>query len=199
VLIPPGVDMTLIRKKEESREALGVPKDKLFIFSSSALDPIKRIDSLIRAAGKMHHVFVMLSNNGTEREYLEKLGKEVLGDNIRFLGAVDRDTLMQCYAGADVFCLPSKTEPFGLVLIEAMASGTPVVTNNTDIQQWIVADGGSCIDVEDEATLVAALESYRDPAHRAEVGVLARTNALRFSWAAAADQYHALFHDLSTH
>jgi glycosyltransferase involved in cell wall biosynthesis len=198
ILIPPGVDMTLIQQKESSRAALGVPKDKLLIFSSSALDPIKRIDFLIRAAGKMRDVFVMLSNNGTEREHLEMLGKEILGENIQFLGAVDRDTLMQCYAAADVFCLPSKTEPFGLVLIEAMASSTPVVTNNTDIQQWIVKDGGSCINVEDEATLISALESYRDVAHREKVGVLAKKNAERFSWGLAANQYHQLFYELTT-
>lgn len=198
ILIPPGVDTTIIQPKTASREALGISKDKLLIFSSSALDPIKRIDFLITAAGKMKDVFVLLSNNGMQREYLERLGKEVLGENVKFLGAVDRDTLMRCYAAADVFCLPSKTEPFGLVLIEAMASGTPVVTNNTDIQKWIVQDGGSCINVEDEAILISALEPYRNPAHRAEVGTLARKNATRFSWSAAADQYHNLFHALTT-
>ncbi|MFH1178242.1 MAG: glycosyltransferase family 4 protein [bacterium] len=196
ILIPPGADAIFSKPRPDAREKLELPKDKLVIFSSSAFDPNKRIEFLIRAASKIKNVLLLLSSTGKQREYLEQLGKKLLGENIRFLGVVDQETLASYYAAADVFCLPSKNEPFGLVLIEAMASGTPVVTNNSDVQKWIVAEGGSCINVEDEATLIVTLESYRNSMHREKVGALARINAERFSWSTAADQYQQLFHKL---
>lgn len=197
ILIPTGVDTDFFKPEPGARKKLKIPKDKLVIFSSSAFDPNKRIEFLIRAASKMKNVFVVLSSTGVQREYLEQLGKELMGENIRFLGVVDRETLASCYAAADVFCLPSKTEPFGLVLVEAMASGTPVVTNNTDIQKWMVRDGGTCTNVENEAELIAALESYRNPSYRAAVGALSRKNAMRFSCETAAEQYWQLFRALA--
>lgn len=196
VLIPPGVDHSAFKPQPEARTQLGLPTNQLIIFSSSAFDPIKRIDFLITAVSKMPNTLLLLASTGPQRAYLEKLGKELLGERVRFLGVLDKPTLAKYYAASDVFCLPSKAEPFGLVSVEAMASGTPVVTSNTDVQRWIVAEGGACIDIENESSLINALEQYRNPLYRQHASELAQKNAERFSWTKAGEEYCQLFHKL---
>jgi glycosyltransferase involved in cell wall biosynthesis len=156
------------------------------------------LDALIRAVSKIENSYLLLSSIGPEENYLRKIGHDLLGDNIKFLGMVDRSILAGCYAVCDVFCLPSEKEPFGLVLIEAMASGIPVVTNNSEIQKWIVDGGGSCIDVTNMEILVKSLEQYKDKNLSEKTGQQGRKNVLeRFSWDRAAEKYFQLFKELA--
>lgn len=195
--IPAGVDTDLFRPQKISRQELNLPQNKFIIFSSSALDPIKRIDFLIKATSKVKNAFLLIAGSGVQEEYLEKLGKNLMGENILFVGSVNQTMLSKYYSISDVFCLPSKIEPFGLVLIEAMACQTPVVTNNTEIQKWIVDGGGSCIDVDDINELVRALEKYKDKRLAEETGAKGRQNVSeRFTWDIAAEKYYQLFKKL---
>jgi glycosyltransferase involved in cell wall biosynthesis len=196
--IPAGVDSEIFRpQKVFSREELNLPQNKFIILSASALDPIKRIDFLIKAASKVKDAFLLVAGSGVQGEYLKKLGKNLMGENILFVGSVDQVMLSKYYSISDVFCLPSKIEPFGLVLVEAMACQTPVVTNNTEIQKWIVNGGGSCIDVGDINGLVKALEKYKNKELAKETGIEGRQNVLeRFTWDIAAEKYYQLFKKL---
>jgi len=197
VCIPAGVDINIFKPQKISRKEFKIPEDKFIIFSSSALDPIKRLDFLIKAVSKIKNAYLVFSSTGVQEKYLKKLGKELLGENIRFLGMVNQFDLVKYYSSADVFCLPSKIEPFGLVLVEAMACQTPVVTNNTDIQKWIVKDGGSCVNVSDMDVLVRVLEKYKDKKLAEETGIKGRKNVQeRFSWDTAAEKYYRLFKKL---
>ena len=197
VCIPAGVDHNIFRPQEASRAELNLPTDKFIIFSSSAFDPIKRLDFLIEAASKIDNAYLMLSSTGPQEKYLKELGQKLMGDNIKFLGIVDLETLVKCYSLADVFCLPSKTEPFGLVLVEAMACQTPVVTNNSEIQKWMIREAGSCVDVTNMNSLVSALEKYKDKKLAQVTGERGRKNVLeRFTWDIAAEKYHQLFKEL---
>ena len=117
VCIPAGVDHNIFYPRQISRQEINLPKDKFVIFSSSAFDPIKRLDFLIRAASQIDNAYLVLSSTGPQEEYLKKLGKELMGKNIKFLGIVDQETLIRHYSLADVYCLPSKIEPFGLVFL----------------------------------------------------------------------------------
>ena len=196
--IPAGVDTNLFRPQKISRRKLNLPENKFIIFSSSALDLIKRIDFLIKAASKIKDAFLLVAGSGVQEEYLKKLGKNLMGGNILFIGSVDQVMLSKYYSVSDVFCLPSKIEPFGLVLVEAMACQTPVVTNNTEIQKWIVDGGGSCIDVDNINELVKNLEKYKNKELAEEAGIRGRQNVLeRFTWDIAAAKYHQLFKELA--
>lgn len=197
VCIPAGVDDNVFYPRRISRQEIDLPKDKFVIFSSSAFDPIKRLDFLIRAASQIDNAYLVLSSTGPQEEYLKKLGKELMGKNIKFLGIVDQETLIRHYSLADVYCLPSKIEPFGLVLVEAMACQTPVVTNNSEIQKWMIKDAGSCIDMTDINSLIKALEKYKDKETAQLTGKKGRENVLeRFTWDIAAEKYHRLFKKL---
>ncbi len=197
VCIPPGVDTDIFRPQEISRQELNLPEDKFIVFSSSALVPIKRIDFLIGAISQIDNGFLLVAGSGEQEDALKRKGQEILGENIKFIGAVDQPTLAKYYSSADVFCLPSKVEPFGLVLIEAMACQTPVVTNDSRVQKWIVKEGGSCVDVSDINVLVMNLEKYKDKRLAQATGRKARENAkTRFTWDIAAEKYHQLFKEL---
>ena len=107
---------------------------------------------------------------------------------VRWLGILDRPTLAQVYAAADVFVFPSRSETFGLVMLEAMACGTPVAAFPVDgpvevlgAHDGAAAQGG----VLDEDLLSACQQALRIPRHEA------RQRALAFTWESAADQFFA--------
>jgi len=195
--IPCGVDIDLFKPRDFSRKDFDLPEDKFIVFSASALDPVKRIDFLMKAVSKIDGGYLLLAGDGPQKEELVKLGKKLLGDNVKFLGSIDQKKLVQYYNLSDVFCLPSKIEPFGIVLIEAMACQKPVVTNDADDQKWIIKQGGSCVDVSDLDALVESLEQYKDKRLAESVGQKGRKNVMeRFSWDVAAEKYYEVFKGL---
>jgi len=87
---------------------------------------IEAFASLARGAGFDREL--LLAGDGPERPALERQVERLdLGDRVRFLGATDRRTTASLFRGADLFVLPSRHEPFGIVVLEALAAGTPVV------------------------------------------------------------------------
>lgn len=101
----------------------------------------------------------------------------------RFTGYVDDATLAQIYAAADVFVFPSRTDTFGLVLLEALASGLPVAAYPVTGPLDVIGDSGAgCLDADLGRAISQALEIAPERC---------REHALGFSWAAATDQFVA--------
>lgn len=117
------------------------------------------------------------------RELADDLG---LGDAVAFLGEVEEaDELRAEFAAADLFCLPSRQEGFGIVFLEAMASGLPVVAGDAAAVPEVVPDGeaGLLVPPEDERALADALvRLLGDPALRARMGARGRERARAFGW-----------------
>jgi glycosyltransferase involved in cell wall biosynthesis len=101
--------------------------------------------------------------------------------NINYLGVLQQEELAKVYAAADVFVFPSKTDTFGLVILEAMACGTPVaaypVTGPIDVL------GNSAAGAMHEDLRVACMQALKIPRE------LARAHAEKFSWRAASEQF----------
>ncbi len=116
---------------------------------------------------------------GPELETLRRRYPEV-----RFLGVLTREELAQLYSSVDVFVFPSRTDTFGLVLLEALACGTPV--GAFPVQGPVDVVGGSSVAVLDEDLRKAALAALRIDRSAC------RAYAERFSWRAATDQFLAL-------
>jgi glycosyltransferase involved in cell wall biosynthesis len=93
--------------------------------------------------------------------------------------------LASLYATGDVFTLPSIREPFGLVLLEAMASNKPVVSQVDETRQWIVGEAGILVDCADIDQYATALEE----AYQRDFGNLPRRQAEKFSWDNCVDKY----------
>lgn len=113
---------------------------------------------------------------GPELELLRDRHPEV-----RFLGILSREELARLYSSVDVFVFPSRTDTFGLVLLEALACGTPVAAY--PVQGPLDVVGGSGVAVLDEDLRRAALAALRIDRHAC------RIYAERFSWAAATQQF----------
>jgi phosphatidylinositol alpha-mannosyltransferase len=121
-----------------------------------------------------------------------------LGLQVHFVGRVSYQDLPCYYRSADVFCAPSTgMESFGIVLLEAMAAGVPIVASDIDGYRDVMEDGlqGVLVRPEESAALAAALVSLlRDPARRGAMGARGREKVQRYSWrvvAARVLEYYA--------
>jgi glycosyltransferase involved in cell wall biosynthesis len=188
----------------EYASALGVPDDRIGVapnagdplFESAAversgresctflyagrLDAEKGLDVLLRAFATVPGELV-IAGSGTEEDRLRALAPE----RVRFAGPVDRDELVPFYAEADVFVLPSRSEPWGMVLNEAAAAGLPLVaTEEVGAARDLIEDGvnGFIVPAGDEDALAEALRRLAaDPALRAAAGARSRELARRFT------------------
>ena len=148
--IPCGVDLDLFspRDRAASREALGLPASAPVLLWVGRLEKLKGVDILISAVAQLdERDFTLLIVGGDERaaELKEELQAQAeaagVAANIRFEGAVAHDDLPAYYSAADVCVVPSYYESFGLVAVESMACGTPVVASRVGGLVSTVIDG----------------------------------------------------------
>ncbi|MBC7880319.1 MAG: glycosyltransferase family 1 protein [Anaerolineae bacterium] len=139
-VIPCGTDLRNFRviPKQEARRQLGLPLSEPIILYVGRFDPRKGIETLVRACSTLqNHARLMIVGgsdpekaDGLERKRIEAIVEEIgLREQTQFVGQVGHDRLPLYYAAADVCVVPSHYEPFGLVAIEAMACGTPVIAS----------------------------------------------------------------------
>lgn len=150
-LAPNAVDDSLFARAAVDRRGR---KECTFLYAGR-LDPEKCVDVLVRA---FEHVpgQLVLAGSGTEEERLRALAS----DRVRFLGPLRRDELVDWYARADAFVLPSCAEPWGMVLNEAATAGLPLVaTENAGAAHDLIEEGvnGFIVAAGDEGALAVAL------------------------------------------
>ena len=133
-VIPTGIDLARFScgDQEWLRRRLKIdPQEKILLFVGR-LTKEKNVDFLIRAFGLTQSRFprtrLVIVAGGPEEEKLKRLTEELgLTERIDFLGRMAEQDLVNCYHGADFFVFPSVTETQGLVILEAMAAGLPVI------------------------------------------------------------------------
>lgn len=137
----------------------------LFLGRMSPDKGIHRAARVARAAGRRLMIAAKMQEP-LEREYFEKQVKPLLGEDIIYVGEADRESKKELLADAVALINPIRwPEPFGLVMIEALASGTPVVTFSEGSAPEIVEDGINGFLCHDEAEMVESLERL-DEIHR---------------------------------
>jgi D-inositol-3-phosphate glycosyltransferase len=215
----PGVDPRLFAPHDGPglRERLGLSTTDRVALFAGRLEPLKGAQILLDAAARLRmraefdDLAVVLAGDdsgdgapddrGSERRRLERHAARIgLGDQVRFVGAVAHEQLADYYAMADVCVVPSLTESFGLVALEAQALGTPVVAAAVGGLREIVEDGvtGFLVEGHDPADYARAMaEVLVDPLHRAVMGEEARRRAGRFTWQRAVDRLAAIYDRLS--
>jgi glycosyltransferase involved in cell wall biosynthesis len=142
------------------------------------LDPEKGLDTLLEAFREVPGE-LLLVGTGSDEVRLRALA----GERVRFEGAKERDDLVGYYRDADVLVLPSRSEPWGMVLNEAAAAGLPLVaTEQAGAAHDLVDRNGYRVAADDVAALREALSSLAvDPELRARMGVRSRELARRFT------------------
>ncbi len=133
---------------------------------------------------------VLIVGRGDEDELREEVGE--LAGHLRFLGQVDDATKASAMRSADVYCAPNTGgESFGIVLVEAMAAGTPVVASDLDAFRRVLLDGkaGRLVPVDDSDALAEALIAVlADDKLRAGYVKAASVAVRRYDWSVVADQ-----------
>ncbi|MCQ6254153.1 glycosyltransferase family 4 protein [Methanocaldococcus sp.] len=116
------------------RRSIGVQDDEKMILFVGRLTYQKGVEYLIRAIPKIlekHNVKLVIAGSGDMRNYLEDLSYQLnIRHKVIFLGFVSKEMLKKLYKSSDIVVIPSVYEPFGIVALEAMASGTPVVVSS---------------------------------------------------------------------
>ncbi len=152
---PNGVDLSRFQNlnREQSRKELGLTQNDFVIITVARLEKIKGIEYLIGAIRNFQFsIFnfqLLIVGDGKERKNLENLAQKLgVGDRVRFLGQVPNDKVPQILAAGDCFVLPSLKEGFGIVILEAMAAGLPVIATNVGGIPDIIQDGNNGILIE---------------------------------------------------
>ncbi len=145
VVVPELIDLEAWRERFEANPAAAEP-GKFTVLSVCRFYPRKGLDVLLRAvamlADRIRDLEVRIVGNGPERGRLRRLASELrIEPQITWLGDVGVDELAREYNRADVFCLPSLQEGFGIVFLEAMAAGKPIVAAHAAAVPEVVRNG----------------------------------------------------------
>jgi D-inositol-3-phosphate glycosyltransferase len=203
-IVPPGVDLEVFRPdgrdgRRRARARLGLPVDAEVLLFVGRIQPLKAPDVLLRGVERMvaahperreHLVVAVLggpSGNGMDRpEELQKLAVELgICDLVTFHQPVGRPVLADWYRAADLVAVPSYSESFGLVAVEAQACGTPVIAARVGGLATAVKDGvtGLLVPGHDPVTWGRSLTTLLDAENgRGAMSVAAVQHANRFSW-----------------
>jgi D-inositol-3-phosphate glycosyltransferase len=205
-VVSPGVDLYTFTpgvSRKESREFVGLPQEALVVSFVGRIQPHKGPEVLIRATSELvkhspllrHKLIVNIIGgaSGANTEEVDRL-KELatwlgIDDVVRFSPPVPRADLAQWYRAADLVVVPSYSESFGLVALEAQACGTPVVATAVGGLRTAVADGisGVLVDGHDPkawSSVIARL--LQEPQRRVLLSMGAIEHASHFGWDATA-------------
>jgi D-inositol-3-phosphate glycosyltransferase len=207
-VVPPGVDLDRFKPipRNVARERIGVGPHDWNVLFVGRIEPLKGVDTLIRAMALLAEECptwvdrLCLSiiggdpstNENAEMERLKAMHTELkLGDLVVFLGAKDQDTLQYYYNAAEAVVMPSHYESFGMVALEAMACGTPVIASDVGGLSYLVRDGETGFHVPngDHIALASTLARVlQDDALRQRLGKQARQWAQNYRWPRIGDQ-----------
>ena len=203
-VVAPGVDLyNFTPKRKDARANLGLDKSKLIVSFVGRIQPHKGPEVLIRAINEMmvHNpelradLQVLITGGASGvRNYEDIRMRELvtwlkLDDVIKFLDPVSREKLPDLYRSSDLVCVPSYSESFGLVALEAQACGTPVVASAVGGLRTAVADGISGVLVDGHnpkawSSVIARL--LMEPQRRIVLSMGAVEHASHFGWDATA-------------
>ena len=173
-VLPTGLPATSFVRGdgERFRKQFDLPADRPLLLYVGRVAFEKNIDFLLRMFVKLRarrrEALFVIAGEGPALPHLTKLARELgIESEVRFIGYLDRSKeLPDCYAAGDAFVFASRTETQGLVLLEAMAQGTPVVsTAELGTRSILTADCGAYVVPEEEETFAAAVaEAMQLPA-----------------------------------
>lgn len=138
------------------------PRERFTVLCVCRFYPRKRVDLLLRAVALMgEDIDVRIVGGGPEERRLRALAESLaLGDRVRWLGTIPQAALAREYSGCGAFCLPSVQEGFGIVFLEAMAAGKPIVAARAAAVPEVVREG-LLVEPESAEAVAAALDRLR--------------------------------------
>jgi D-inositol-3-phosphate glycosyltransferase len=215
-IVPPGVDLGRFKPlpKAEARQHLGIPAHHQMILFVGRIQPLKGIDILLKALGQIRAREPAIAENiclsiiggdpnpdsEIEQAEFDRLGalrSELgIGDLVTFLGAKDQDSLVYFYSAAEMVVMPSHYESFGMVALEAMACGTPVIASDVGGLSFSIEDGfnGYLVPGRDPQALAdKIILLLKHPVLSDQLSEQAQAWVTRYSWVHIADELLDVF------
>ena len=216
-VIPPGVDTSHFYPipADEARQFIGLDPDARMILFVGRIERLKGLDTLIRAVACLRLKdlpepisLVVIGGNPdvapeemtTEMARIQRMCNELtMGKMVAFLGRRDQSTLPYYYSAAEVLVMPSYYESFGMVALEAMACGTPVIASQVGGLAYLVEDGvtGYTVPAEDHDALCERLTGILgNESLRKRMGRNAAVNAMNYDWKNIAKQIEGVYEEM---
>jgi len=216
-ILPPGVDTGHFYPipADEAKDFIGIPRADRMILFVGRIERLKGVDTLIRAMSclnlkEMQKPACLTIIGGDPNASSEKMTAEMMRLQslcqelcmermVIFLGKRGQDTLLYYYSAAEVLVMPSHYESFGMVALEAMACGTPVVASQVGGLAFLVQDGVTGFTVPDgdhEALCDRLTRLLGDDDLRRQMGAAATANASNYSWDKIATQMIEIYTSL---
>lgn len=210
-VIPGGVDLSLFRPgdRDASRAALGLPADGQVLLFVGRLQRLKGLDVLLQALARLDDPRPQLLIVGGQattdqdrremRRLVEQIGRLGLTHRTRLVGAVPHAHLPLYYTAADATVMPSSYESFGLVGVESLACGTPLVATRVGGLTALVRDGenGYLVPWRDADLFADRLRRVlEDPGLRSRMAFHARASVAAYGWDRIASAHLAVYGDV---
>jgi len=216
-IIPPGVDTGHFYPipPDEAKQFIGIPPENRMVLFVGRIEPLKGVDTLIRSMSCLRVSekdkpadLVIIGGDPdaapevmtAEMTRLQQLCRELCLDHmVVFLGKRSQDTLPYYYSAAEVLVMPSHYESFGMVALEAMACGTPVIASQVGGLAFLVQDGITGYQVPDgdaDALCNKLSLLLGNPAQRLQMGIQAADYARGYAWENIATQLIQVYQGL---
>ncbi|MHC4226051.1 MAG: glycosyltransferase family 4 protein [Planctomycetota bacterium] len=176
--------------------------DTLRLLTVGRLSVTKRVEMLIDAVEilynegcKLH--FTIVGGGQMEQQLREIVSGKGLGDVIDIAGRIEAENMPQVYRENDIFISATMQEGMSNAMLEAMASGLPIVTTRCEGVQELIADNGVIVERTNAEEIARAIRSLADnPQARREMAVAARSRAEQYTWSRIAEEYLTLYERL---
>ncbi len=216
-VVPPGVDVGHFYPipADEARQFIGLTPDTRMILFVGRIERLKGLDTLIKAVACLRvkdlaepvHLAVIGGDPdaapeemSVEMARIQKMCDDLtVGKMVAFLGKRSQDTLPYYYSAAEVVVMPSHYESFGMVALEAMACGTPVIASEVGGLAFLVQDGVTGYHVpddDDEALCQKLTGLLSDVSLRQKMGRKAAEYAQNYAWKKIAAQIAGVYKDV---
>ena len=210
-IVPPGVDHSIFKpsSKKEARAQLNLSADPILLFVGR-IQPLKGADLAVLTLSELSHedahLVLVGGSSGPEGPREEKRIRQMVDDlgltqRVTFIEPQKHEKLVNWYQAADVVIMPSKSESFGLVALEASATGVPVVASSVGGLQTIIEHdlSGYLIDDRDPLSYASYVSKIIDDSNKAEsMSVEAIKKSRSFTWSVTAARLRRICLDLQS-
>lgn len=208
-VIHPGVELSGYRRKNKNearravRSSLGIgERDPVIVFASMNFE-IKGLDDILASLGRLQKqagsLKLVVAGKGNIKKYQKMAGEAGVAKNIIFTGVLDREKLTDLYLAGDLYVMLSKFDTFGMVVLEAMAAGLPVMVSSRVGAKDVVVQGENGFVIEnpsDHDHVASVLKMMLDEGNRRRMSAAALATASENSWDAATEKYRSLYTEI---
>jgi len=196
-VIPNGVELDKFRPPDSDEKA-----EVLRLLTVGRLSVTKRVEMLIDAVDILHKqgcklCFTIVGGGALEPQLRAAVLERNLGDVVEMTGRTDPEDMPQVYRRNDIFISASMQEGMSNAMLEAMASGLPIITTRCEGLDELIVDNGLVVEPANAGSIAGAIKKLADdrPLSR-QMSLAARSRAEQFTWSRVAEQYLALYERL---